>query len=249
MAGYLTRMIARHLGLTEVVQPVLPSRFAPLEEDAVESAAPAGRVEMERDPAPRPSRTDESSIRFRESEGPSAIQGHGDSRLTGTAATRQDDGAEWKKELRQTPLGEGEDTAFLKIPGARGLPTDSRPIEKPMTRYPLGSRETDWPLAPKASPEGKPARSVPDKALSVRPRVSRTVKSEDPGRKPISPTRGHPAAIKADRSEPPVIKVRIGRVEVRAVTPSGPPARRDAPQRRPHLSLEDYLRQREGGRS
>ncbi len=49
--------------------------------------------------------------------------------------------------------------------------------------------------------------------------------------------------------QPPVIRVTIGRIEVRAVTPPpiAPPAPRPAP-RPPSLSLDDYLKERRGGR-
>jgi len=48
--------------------------------------------------------------------------------------------------------------------------------------------------------------------------------------------------------EPPSIHVTIGRVEVRAVMPSVA-APKPAPPSGPKLSLEDYLKQRNGGRS
>jgi len=264
MADYLSRMIARHLGLSEVVRPVLPSRFAPLEKESSESSVPAGWNETGQNLAPHPSQTDESSVRFSESEEPSAILGHRVFRLTSLAETREEGGAERKKELPAAPLAEEnrfasdgrrkseateEHPAFPKTAGPRDLPPELQESEKPGTLRPLRSPETDSPRAPKASPEGKPASPVPDKALSVRPRVLRTIRSEDPGQRPQISSRDFAAGLRPDNSEPPVIKVRIGRVEVRAVMPSAPPPRREAPQRRPHLSLEDYLRHREGGRS
>ena len=49
--------------------------------------------------------------------------------------------------------------------------------------------------------------------------------------------------------QPTVIRVTIGRIEVRAVTlpPVAPPAPRPAP-RAPSLSLDDYLKERRGGK-
>ena len=44
-----------------------------------------------------------------------------------------------------------------------------------------------------------------------------------------------------------VIRVNIGRIEVRAVTPSTPPPQHRSKQLRPVLSLDDYLSQRNGG--
>ena len=45
----------------------------------------------------------------------------------------------------------------------------------------------------------------------------------------------------------PVIRVTIGRVDVRAVTPPPPPVQQKARQSNPTLSLDDYLRKRNGG--
>jgi hypothetical protein len=58
------------------------------------------------------------------------------------------------------------------------------------------------------------------------------------------------AAARAEDGGPPVVRVTIGRVEVRAVTPpaqspAGPAAKKRAA---PTLSLEDYLKQRRGER-
>jgi len=58
-----------------------------------------------------------------------------------------------------------------------------------------------------------------------------------------------PTGADAARTPAPTIKITIGRVDVRAVMPaaSAPPP---APaQRRPALSLDDYLKRREGGQS
>lgn len=46
----------------------------------------------------------------------------------------------------------------------------------------------------------------------------------------------------------PIIRVNIGRIEVRAVTPAAPPAHPKRPRAGPMLSLEDYLKQRGGQR-
>jgi hypothetical protein len=56
------------------------------------------------------------------------------------------------------------------------------------------------------------------------------------------------ASVLAPESPAPTIKVAIGRIEVRSVTPPAP-ARRETPARPgPPLSLDDYLAQRNGGR-
>jgi hypothetical protein len=59
-----------------------------------------------------------------------------------------------------------------------------------------------------------------------------------------------PAAVaRARAQEPaPTIRITIGRVEVRAVMPAQPAPRAAAAQRQPALSLDEYLKQRSGGR-
>ena len=51
----------------------------------------------------------------------------------------------------------------------------------------------------------------------------------------------------AEPIEPPVIKVTIGRIEVRAVTPPAPIPPQQVKQSSPVLSLDEYLRLRNGG--
>jgi hypothetical protein len=51
----------------------------------------------------------------------------------------------------------------------------------------------------------------------------------------------------AEPIEPPVIKVTIGRIEVRAVTPPAPIPPQQVKQSSPLLSLDEYLRLRDGG--
>ncbi|MEW6496798.1 MAG: hypothetical protein AB1589_30385 [Cyanobacteriota bacterium] len=45
----------------------------------------------------------------------------------------------------------------------------------------------------------------------------------------------------------PTIQISIGRIEVRASQPQTPPARTKSTQRGPTQSLQDYLKQRQGG--
>jgi hypothetical protein len=57
------------------------------------------------------------------------------------------------------------------------------------------------------------------------------------------------AAIQPNDShtEPPVVRVTIGRIEVRAETPASSPRKTSAPAR-PTLSLDTYLKERKEGR-
>jgi hypothetical protein len=67
------------------------------------------------------------------------------------------------------------------------------------------------------------------------------------GPPPQRTERGQAAAIPP--ASPPIIEVTIGRVEVRAVHPPAPVARpKPIAPAAPRLSLEEYLRNQNGGR-
>jgi hypothetical protein len=63
----------------------------------------------------------------------------------------------------------------------------------------------------------------------------------------IEPAAPAPAKPGAMPEPPPTIQVRIGRVEVRAIMSPAPPPRPKPPRRGPTLSLDEYLKQRNGG--
>jgi hypothetical protein len=94
----------------------------------------------------------------------------------------------------------------------------------------------------RATPEGPPELSQ-----GRRPPIAVTVL---PQRIPVQPTAGE--ASEAPTVSPPtapIIRVNIGRIEVRAVMPSPQATARPAPSRPAStLSLEDYLKQRREGR-
>ncbi|HEX2739209.1 MAG TPA: hypothetical protein VHM69_02085 [Rubrobacter sp.] len=83
-------------------------------------------------------------------------------------------------------------------------------------------------------------RAVQGAATVVVPRIVR----HQPDQREESGPRE--ASVLAPEPPAPTIKVAIGRIEVRSVTPPAPP-RRETPAR-PPLSLDDYLAQRNGGR-
>jgi hypothetical protein len=53
--------------------------------------------------------------------------------------------------------------------------------------------------------------------------------------------------VKPAQKEPSIFRVNIGRIEVRAVQPPTPPLQHKSKQQEPRLSLDEYLRQRNGG--
>jgi hypothetical protein len=86
----------------------------------------------------------------------------------------------------------------------------------------------------------QPLSPLPDRArIVVQPQVAT--------RRP-SPDSSRAAVAAASANEPPAIHVTIGRVEVRAITAPAPP-RSPAPPAAPKISLDDYLKRRNGARS
>jgi hypothetical protein len=70
------------------------------------------------------------------------------------------------------------------------------------------------------TPSPRPTRVASDASLAVRP--------------------SFPARVKRDTPEP-IVRVTIGRIEVRAVKTEEPPEPRRKPRRAPRISLDDYL--------
>jgi hypothetical protein len=105
-------------------------------------------------------------------------------------------------------------------------------------------------VAAETLPEGKDvivplasSRGAKDHSTStseVFENFSKTPASRSMGRKDFSPV------DQQSSKSPPIIRVRIGRVEVRAVQ-SPAPGPKQAKSRPPKLSLEDYLRKRARG--
>jgi hypothetical protein len=86
-----------------------------------------------------------------------------------------------------------------------------------------------------------------DRTIPVTPRRET---ARGPERSAARPAPAVPAARRDDpeRAAPPPIEVTIGRIEVRLVSASSPAVPRRPARPAPALSLEEYLRLREGGR-
>jgi hypothetical protein len=119
---------------------------------------------------------------------------------------------------------------------------------------PLPAPEVERDRPPEAPP---PATVViPDRrpAVSARPRAQDRLSGSEPlsqlGESPLAlplalPLSAAPERVFAGPSaadEPPVVRVTIGRVDVRAVLPAAQPERA-RPKRPPRLTLDEYLRE------
>lgn len=80
--------------------------------------------------------------------------------------------------------------------------------------------------------------------FAIRPQVARADESSSRANEAANET----ANEKTGDQAAPIIRVTIGRVDVRAVSQTAPSARRPTTPAAPKLSLEEYLRQRGGGK-
>ncbi|MGH9866941.1 MAG: hypothetical protein ACREAA_02085 [Candidatus Polarisedimenticolia bacterium] len=110
----------------------------------------------------------------------------------------------------------------------------SRRTEERLSRLEGGRPQPRAPIPGRAKGESRPGTTVLHPHVTTPSRPQTRIADESA----------------ADSPQPhPAIQVTIGRVEVRAVAPAPPPSRRKPPAPRPGVTLEEYLRQRGGGRS
>jgi hypothetical protein len=114
-----------------------------------------------------------------------------------------------------------------------------------------------WPSTARApgpehvAPQGPSEQAALREHEGARPSARPRILEIHPVKAPLPVSGGMAAGSPGQRASlapvPPIVQVTIGRVEVRALTPSPPPPRREV-SRPPHLSLDEYLTQRNGGR-
>jgi hypothetical protein len=242
MSDFLTRLAERSVGRPPAVTPVLPSLYEPAPDegfvDAIEEVETLGPVSRRdgdpslksvpswSEPAPALSAPEFAAARL-------------------NAPERRDEGPQ----PAEAPVPQS-----MESPAAAGpVPTPARP-EAP-TMAPLSrAAERPVPVAAAApdslSREGAPA---PD---PIRPsRANAPERAE-----PAAPTPHGPLAVTPRRpdptpsveiptpSSPPVVRVTIGRVEVRAVLPVAPaPPAPEPASADTRLSLDEYLKTRSEG--
>lgn len=141
--------------------------------------------------------------------------------------------------LPAPPPGEDHENHEARRPPAadrvRSLRLPTVPLAQPV---PAKLEDGSAPLPPVPA-RSLPAGAGPVRRLLVPAAVRRAADTPVDSFRSLRPTT--PA-----QTPGPVIKVTIGRIDVRAVTPPRPPANRQSPRPEPALSLEDYLRARNG---
>lgn len=231
MSDFLTRLASRARGTAPVAQPLIPSTFTPTAEpDGISAVSEFSEAEAgnERDVPIPDSVVDSPQAR---TQSPSTLPNtHGSS-------VRPDPPAD-PRESRNVEAGHAEPLAPRSPEPVRAsaeLAVAAAPIPAPKIR--LGDsipRREAVPIAA-ASSAHEISGTIPDSRA-----VPLARNSGDRAARPVAPIASKPPA--------PIIRVTIGRVDVRAEFPAqaAPAARRRAEA--PSLSLDDYLKLRNEGK-
>lgn len=238
MSNFLGQLVARSLHQTPLVQPRLPSLFEPMPQanqpewtESVERTEP--HVSEPRAPAPFattlltvPSRAEQkapSPVPPR-SASPSANEINPPSCPTRPALTIR---------VASPPNGHRDPGgADAESPPMPPVQAPSSPATKPVSEL-VALTENHIVQKPASTGTLRPILRLPTPSPTAVPQL-----------KPVPPIFREPLRAESPRA----IQVTIGRVEIRAVTTSSPPAR-TARLAAAKLSLEDYLQQRNGGRT
>ena len=212
MSGYLARLAARAGGAPAAAGPRLPSRFEPAGNDGSTDAATAASVAS---PQVAPANAETSA-------GARVGEAHPDTPATESARAEGDRAAAPATDVADPrPEATGTDAG---IPAAAPAPPDGEA---------LGT--------------GSGHAAAPPPAAPVRTAAAPRVEAEPPRRAASATAVTSVGATARDEasvpsSEPDVVHVTIGRVDVRAtVTAPASPARSPRPSRDGERSLHDYL--------
>ena len=225
MSDYLGRVIARSLGTTEsiggVIRPRVPSLFEPA--DTVTQQLPVESLFERR----RPTLASNHLPTFDGAERrPASIDRPAPSSII--PGHREISPSEDK--------AAGEPACVYR--GNLSHPVQSNvPIPRQRNTISEPVRDADRPRDPKAS-----TPTMPDDVQGLR---------RTPSIESIRPNREAPSSFDAPqrgRTEAPVVRVTIGRIDVRAIMPAGETRRLVKPAA-PKLSLDDYLARRETRRT
>ncbi len=238
--NFFDRLAARTLGMAPVSQPILPAMFSPISKVSERSTESALNSEAAEVPAavrsqaemPAPGRTLPSSDGSRES----SDENHSERRVPNTGNVAL-------PEIGKT-LPRQESSVPRPVPTATPNRLGSESPPKPAVRP---ARESIAVAVRQEKPPHAPSTSQPVIAQVV---VRGTAESRgQDSRHAVVRDFTRAGSLRRDsETAAPIVRVTIGRVEVRAhfpCAPSVPVARRPRP---PALSLEDYLKQRSGGK-
>lgn len=278
MADFITRLAERALGVAPVVQPVMPSMFAPepishspaLERDSEATTSPGDLdrprtpLAQETPPAPDAPTGRPAAMAQQEDQSGVALSSAMPGSPRGTPESRPG-----PSHLSES--GSSERGAMTGKEDQRGSSQTaaSHPQTSPETRpETLHRAEPEPPSAEDESGEAvfRPLRTLLDRGQGETlppvpsPGAQASLDASEDAPPPVTPRMVRPQfdgylerglqepRVATPESSEPAIRVTIGRIEVRAITPPPmPPAQRTTPARPgPELSLDDYLKQHNG---
>ena len=258
MSDFLGNLAARAVAPSNAIRPRLPSRF--------ESPATAERtaLDAEQEPSADAARIED---RGRVSQIPFAPTPSPTMRERSIEIARPIVAAEPAASVVSPPVNVpladpppfvAPITPTKPQPPEKGIQPAPTPLLAPVPTLPvrpvLLSQETPIPatrssrppepVTPREAGETPPRKRVepvvPQRIVAVeKPPVAAAVAS--------SPEATGAACETPAETAAPIIRVTIGRIDVRAVLPSAPAPTRKAPTASPVLSLDEYLKQRDGG--
>lgn len=256
MSDYLTRAVDRETSANPGVRPALPSFFERGGPSSIVTLAEYEvALESDREVSPAEERVaaDDAVL----TGAPAAFEAAGTDQLTAgksstaipvtTTARRETDAVSAKA-----------NPSAKQKPSRRDAPVKPavEPIAAPIQRTPPESPEpVVRPSLGSPPPEEHHADSIPEAASAAAPVTGRIFSALIPGlRVSAAPSSVGPARnSRGDRDRSASrreVHVTIGRIEVRAIhAPPEPIPQRPAPALPKKISLEEYLKQRNGGRS
>lgn len=241
MSDYLQNIVLRSLGLAEVVQPRVPQLFeqalasAPLP-DSYSQTQIEPTTPVISDAVPEMTQTTHREI------GSSAIEDTETSTLVTETSNRNHHLPFTVRPAGPSPVVKDDPPRATLIPSVTTL--DSGSPANPLST-PRASSETQ----PQSQRETSVVSNEPlDPSITM---STRNAPGHSNARLQSSvPKQSLPSLAQNLRAQPqPLpVKITIGRVDVRAIMPSGPPKVAGWVRPKPALSLESYLKQREEGK-
>jgi hypothetical protein len=243
MSDFLARLAGRALGVTPIVKPVIDPTFAAFPSTGFHDRSSAVTAP---DGGPVPAT---AATRPRRARGP------GDGTPASIEEAVQDDGGRQDEGAQRLQLhGPGEGSIPAASPFVSTAATSARHEFITDEASPAPASTDPFDNIPQRPASPTSARVAPSRAPNAM--AARSTLPEPGEKASLTATprslaqpqrRFQPQAAAAET--PQVVRITIGRIDVRAEAPSTPPAR--AAARKPEhrgLSLDDYLKQRAEGR-
>ena len=267
MPGYLSRLVARSFLLTDVVRPDIASRFAPtgdasqpIDPEAISVTENNQGISNIAEQAVNDTLRESPPLNLLVSGGPetsSAIEGAPRETMVRDddvwATARSDSESKTKRDItvgfcvkkERPPEGDSIDRSRSE-PEAGVIVQESTSENRSLKKCDLLKvSASGFEKSDQRSIELRPFLDHPLKASTRSMNMDSTLRPSRLESKHISHTESMGMLV----SEPPTIKVHIGRIEVRAMMSREPAFNKEPQPPRPSITLEQYLKRRDRGRS